>query len=83
MFLAREMTAASFPMIGRHFGGRDHTTIIHGQRRIAALMRTSNEIPYHVEGVREIMGTLQPFKAKVAQSVSAGLTGLSWSEGRR
>lgn len=39
MYLARELTGASFPMLGRHFGGRDHTTAIHGCRVIERRMR--------------------------------------------
>jgi chromosomal replication initiator protein len=33
MYLARELTDESLPTIGRHFGGRDHTTVIHAVRR--------------------------------------------------
>jgi Bacterial dnaA protein helix-turn-helix len=36
MYLARELTAASLPKIGLHFGNRDHTTILHGARKVAA-----------------------------------------------
>jgi len=34
MYLCRELTDASFPEIGRHFGGKDHTTIIHACKQI-------------------------------------------------
>jgi len=34
MYLCRELTDASYPEIGRHFGGKDHTTIIHACRQI-------------------------------------------------
>ena len=37
MYLARELTMRSLPEIGKRFGGRDHTTVLHACRRIAAL----------------------------------------------
>lgn len=36
MYLCRVLTAASLPMIARHFGNRDHTTVMHACRRIEA-----------------------------------------------
>jgi chromosomal replication initiator protein len=35
MYLARELTDQSLPAIGRHFGGRNHSTVLHAHRRIA------------------------------------------------
>ena len=37
MYLSRELTDSSLPRIGRHFGGRDHTTVIHATSKIARL----------------------------------------------
>ncbi len=34
MYLAREVTGASLPDIGRAFGGRNHTTVLHAVRRV-------------------------------------------------
>jgi chromosomal replication initiator protein len=38
MYLCRELTDLSLPKIGMHFGGRDHTTVIHADRKIRGLM---------------------------------------------
>jgi len=38
MYLSKQMTQRSLPDIGRRFGGRDHTTVLHAVRRITALM---------------------------------------------
>ena len=37
IYLARELTDLSLPLLGRFFGGRDHTTILHAHRRITEL----------------------------------------------
>jgi chromosomal replication initiator protein len=46
MYLARELTQESLPAIGRAFGGRDHTTVLHAWRRTKE--RTSTNIPSRV-----------------------------------
>lgn len=50
MALAKELTQMSLPEIGDAFGGRDHTTVLHACRTIAALREKNHEInrDYHV-----------------------------------
>jgi chromosomal replication initiator protein len=43
MYLAKTLTLKSLPEIGRRFGGRDHTTVLHSVRKITAL-RTSDQM---------------------------------------
>ncbi len=38
MYLCRELTDLSLPKIGQQFGGRDHTTVMHADRKIRQLM---------------------------------------------
>jgi len=38
MYLARELTDSSLPKIGKEFGGRDHTTVIHATTKITRLI---------------------------------------------
>ncbi len=40
MYLARQMTAKSLKQIGEYFGGRDHTTVLHGCRKTESLIQT-------------------------------------------
>ena len=44
MYVLREMTDFSYPAIGREFGGRDHTTVIHAVEKIAELMKERRPI---------------------------------------
>lgn len=44
MYLAKKMTPRSLPEIGRIFGGRDHSTVIHAVRRIEALRESNPDI---------------------------------------
>ena len=44
MYLSKQLTPRSLPEIGRRFGGRDHTTIMHGVRKIEELMATDSQL---------------------------------------
>jgi chromosomal replication initiator protein len=44
MFLCRELTDASLPEIGRHFGGRDHSTVLHSCAKIARMEETDESV---------------------------------------
>lgn len=49
MYLLRECTAMSYVRIGELFGGRDHTTVLHGVTKIAKNMRDREPIYRHVQ----------------------------------
>lgn len=53
MYLAREMTEFSWPMIGSFMRGRDHSTIIHGWRRTKARIEQDADFARRVEVIRE------------------------------
>jgi chromosomal replication initiator protein len=44
MYLARELTDSSLPKIGKEFGGRDHTTVIHATSKIARMIREDRSV---------------------------------------
>jgi chromosomal replication initiator protein len=44
MYLSRELTDSSLPKIGREFGGRDHTTVIHATSKITRLIREDRAV---------------------------------------
>ena len=54
MYLAREMTDESLPAIGRHFGGRNHSTVLHAHRRVAGDSR--DETRQAVDRARRALG---------------------------
>ncbi len=49
MWLAKQLTTRSLPDIGRRFGGRDHTTVLHAVRRIEALRATDPQLARDLE----------------------------------
>ena len=55
MFLSKMLTSKSLPEIGRRFGGRDHTTVIHAIRKIEELKAVDNQIAEDVELLRRMM----------------------------
>jgi chromosomal replication initiator protein len=44
MYLCRELTDLSLPKIGQLFGGRDHTTVMHADRKIRQLLRERRSV---------------------------------------
>ena len=52
MYLAKELTPRSLPDIGRRIGGRDHTTVLHGVRKIAALLTRDPSLAAEVATIR-------------------------------
>ena len=55
MFLSKMLTSRSLPEIGRKFGGRDHTTVIHAVRKIEELRLTDSQIAEDVELLRRML----------------------------
>jgi len=55
MYLCKKYTTRSLPEIGRKFGGRDHTTILHGVRKIEELMSTDSQFVEDAELLRRLL----------------------------
>ncbi|WP_136635958.1 chromosomal replication initiator protein DnaA [Pseudooceanicola onchidii] len=55
MYLAKTLTSRSLPEIGRRFGGRDHTTVIHGVKRVEELKVQDSQIAEDVEMLRRAL----------------------------
>ena len=53
MYLCRELTDASYPEIGRQFGGKDHTTIIHACRQVTKAKETNTVLQATLETLKE------------------------------
>jgi chromosomal replication initiator protein len=55
MYLAKVLTPRSLPEIGRRFGGRDHTTVLHAVRKIDELVKTDERLAQEVELLRRML----------------------------
>ncbi len=55
MFLAKTLTMRSLPEIGRRFGGRDHTTVLHAVRKIEALAQTDGTLREEIELLKRML----------------------------
>jgi chromosomal replication initiator protein len=60
MYLARELTGESLPAIGRQFGGRDHTTVLHAWRRTSARLADDDATREAVEKLCVALDCAQP-----------------------
>jgi chromosomal replication initiator protein len=59
MYLAKTLTLRSLPEIGRRFGGRDHTTVLHAVRKIEALVAKDVSLSEEVESLKRQLQTEQ------------------------
>ena len=57
MYLAKHMTTRSLPEIGRRFGGRDHTTIMHGIRKVEELRAADHQLAEDLDLLRRHLET--------------------------
>jgi chromosomal replication initiator protein len=55
MYLAKTLTLRSLPEIGRRFGGRDHTTVLHAVRKIDANVAADNALAEEVEVLKRLL----------------------------
>jgi chromosomal replication initiator protein len=55
MYLAKQLTTRSLPEIGRKFGNRDHTTVMHAVSRITELMSADSSFAEDVEMLRRML----------------------------
>jgi chromosomal replication initiator protein len=53
MYLARVHTPLSFPELGREFGGRDHSTIQHGYRKVKKQLGGDQDLAYKVRLIEQ------------------------------
>jgi chromosomal replication initiator protein len=55
MYLAKVLTPRSLPEIGRRFGGRDHTTVLHAVRKIEDLVANDQKLAREVELLKRLV----------------------------
>jgi chromosomal replication initiator protein len=55
MYLARELTHLSLAQVGEHFGGRDHTTVLHAQRKIADEVSQPGQTQRDIENLKRML----------------------------
>jgi chromosomal replication initiator protein len=55
MYLAKQLTTRSLPEIGRKFGGRDHTTVMHAVKKVDELRKADAAFGEDVELLRRML----------------------------
>ena len=75
MYLARELTAASYPRLGQHFE-RDHTSVLYAWRMTVKRMAKDAALAAEIEGCKAILARSGLWKENVARAVEEhGLAG--------
>ena len=57
MYLTKSMTGMSYPEIGRKFGGKDHSTVIHAVHKIELAMNENNDIAEQIKELKNLLKT--------------------------
>ena len=70
MYLARELTGASYPRLGQYFQ-RDHTSILYAWKKTIERMEKDARLRTDIEGVKEILTRSGRWKEEVARAVKA------------
>ncbi len=55
MFLAKVLTSRSLPEIGRRFGGRDHTTVLHSVRKVEQMIKDDIDLAQEIELLKRML----------------------------
>ena len=55
MYLAKSLTSRSLPEIGRRFGGRDHTTVLHSVRKVEQMMKDDGDLGQEIELLKRML----------------------------
>ena len=55
MYLAKALTSRSLPEIGRRFGGRDHTTVLHSVRKVEQMMKDDGDLAQEIELLKRML----------------------------
>ena len=58
MYLSRELTDNSLPKIGKEFGGKDHTTVIHAHAKIKSLIDEDDNLRLEIESIKKKLNNL-------------------------
>lgn len=56
MLLARELTSGRTGQIGRYFGGRDHSTVVHACQKLRELLQTDSDLRTQLNQIRHVLG---------------------------
>ena len=58
MFLCKSLTSFSYPEIGRAFGGKDHSTVIHAVKKIELLLEDDQRLKKQISDLKEYIFSL-------------------------
>jgi chromosomal replication initiator protein len=57
MYLSKQMTARSLPEIGRRFGNRDHTTVLHAIRKIENILKDDTRLRDELDDLKKMLNS--------------------------